>query len=94
MSTTEKPVIDARFIAGDKYMDGGGGVLERDGVGRWFAGLPSIPGFPQYERIWVLSDHHLDGVERGADGYWRDPTEQVKDQDQFTKSLAPQRNWR
>lgn len=72
MSTPDKPIIDARFSNGDKYMDPDGGVLERDPFGKWHAPLPPIPGFPHLRRIWVLSDHHLVDAERGVDGYWRD----------------------
>jgi hypothetical protein len=74
MSTTETPVIDARFSDGDKYMDQNGCVLERDPFGKWHAPLPAIPGFPHLRHIWVLSDHHLVDVELCADGYWRDLT--------------------
>jgi hypothetical protein len=73
VSTPDPVVIDPKFSEGDKYVTDEGYVLERDYFGKWRAGLDPIPGFPQYKSIWVLSDQHLGDVERGADGYWRDP---------------------
>jgi hypothetical protein len=74
MSTPDKPIIDPRFRDGDKYMDSNEGILERDPFGKWYAPLSPIPGFPQYKRIWVLSDHHLSDAELCDDGFWRELT--------------------
>jgi hypothetical protein len=64
MSTPDKPVIDPRFRAGDKYREAITGLtLTRDAVGRWITDWG----------LWTLSDHHLTefGARQDADGYWR-----------------------
>lgn len=75
MSTPDRPRINAKFEKGDRYVTKEGYVLKRDGVGRWFSGSATvdIPGFPNLEPVWILSDHHLDDVQLGADGCWHDP---------------------